>query len=146
MTDKALVVRKNLIALWLLILAVGCQAEGAAPVSGRVTLDGKPLPGVHVSFQPEAAGPDAPGGSYAVTDNEGKYALRLVDSDAAGAAVGKHRVEIVAKTGITDDSDRRGRPPELSVVVPPRYNRNSELTFEVPAGGTQDANFDLSSR
>lgn len=135
--------RSILVALALSI--AGCGAEGAVPVSGRVTLDGKPLPGVHVSFQPQNAAEDAPGGSYAVTDADGKYQLRLVDSDQPGAAPGKHRVEIVAKAGPTDDTDRRGRPPPVSVVVPERYNRFSELSFDVPASGTDAANFDLQS-
>jgi hypothetical protein len=29
--------------------------------------------------------------------------------------------------------------------VPAKYNRNSELTFDVPSGGTDQANFSLTA-
>jgi len=134
--------------LFALPLAAGCGGSGAVPVSGRVTLDDKPLANVHVSFQPIAAGQDKNpgGGSYAITDADGRYSLRLVEGDRPGAFAGKHRVEITARNESDDDSDRRGRPAKPRVSVPAKFNRNSDLTCEVPSGGTADANFDLKSR
>ena len=128
----------------LALLAAGCGGDKVAPVSGRVTLDGKPLADAHVGFQPMAEGGkmDAGGGSYAITDADGKYTLRLVESDRAGAVVGKHRVEINIR-GQDDDTDRRGKGIPRP-VVPPRYNRDSELTRDVPSGGAV-FDFDLTS-
>ena len=77
-------------------LLVGCAGQGLAPVSGRVTLDGKPAANVHVSFQPMATGGNINpgGGSYAIVDEDGRFTLKTVDGDKRGAVVGKHRVEI----------------------------------------------------
>src|SRR5206468_11403323 len=115
----------NMMKVWIGLLAAasvtlaGCG--GDAPVSGVVTLDGKPLANAHVVFQPEAtSGKTNVGtGSYGVTDSNGAYTLRVADSDRAGAVVGKHRVEINLKVE-SDDRDPRTRPP--AKVLPPKYN------------------------
>jgi len=125
-------------------LAAGCSSGAIAPVSGRVTMNGQPLANVHVSFQPIASGSDhnPGGGSYAFTDVDGRFTLRLVDGDTPGAVVGKHRVEITPRN-TDDDADRRGKGAPKG--VPDRYNRNTELTFEVKRGGTDNADFPLTS-
>ena len=132
--------------LFVLLLAAGCGGPRVAPVSGRVTLDGKPAAGVHVSFQPIAtAGDKNPGGgSYAITDDDGRFTLRLVEGNRPGAVVGKHRVEITTRGGEVDDAtDLRVKSGPPKKVIPARYNRNTELTFEVPGGGTDKADFTL---
>jgi hypothetical protein len=138
----------RLVPLALLpLLAAGCGSSNVVAVSGRVTLDGKPLANAHVGFQPLAqpGKVDAGGGSYAITDSDGRYSLRMVESDAPGAVVGKHRVEIVLRgTGADDDTDRHGKPPKPP--LPARYNQESKLTFDVPAAGTKEANFELESK
>ena len=137
--------RRSLTFLALAVpLAAGCGRAGVAPVSGRVTLNGQPLANVHVSFQPAAAGKDhnPGGGSYAITDANGRFTLRLVEGDAPGAVVGRHRVEITPRNS-DDDIDRRGKGAVAG--VPARYNRNSDLTFDVPAGGTDKADFSLTA-
>jgi hypothetical protein len=132
----------------LLTAAAGCGGEHkVAPVSGRVTLDGQPLAGAHVGFQPIAAQGEvyAGGGSYAFTDADGRYTLRMVESDRSGAVVGKHRVEIVVRNQDVDDlADRRTKAPKAT--IPAKYNRDSTLTFDVPSGGTDKADFELKSR
>jgi hypothetical protein len=133
---------------FLLLVLSGCGSQTLVPVSGRVTLDGKPASRVHVGFQPIAsAGRQNPGGgSYAITDDAGNFTLRLVETDQPGAVVAKHRVELTPRNDTDDDRDRRGRAPKLPLVIPPQYNRESQLTFEVPHGGTTDANFDIRSQ
>jgi len=127
-----------------LLLAAGCSSGSVVPVSGRVTMNGQPLANVHVSFQPIASGSDynPGGGSYAFTDADGRFTLRLVDGDTPGAVVGKHRVAITPRNS-DDDADRRGKGAPQG--VPERYNRNTELTFEVTRGGTDKADFPLAS-
>ena len=131
------------------VLGLGCaRGPEYAPVSGRVTLDGQPLSGAAVVFQPVAgAGDDAGGfGSTAKTDADGRYALRVAGpTDLAGGLVGKHRVSVTTRTAES--------PPgsdEIAVKgaerVPARYNRQTELTFTVPAAGTTAADFDLKSK
>jgi len=121
-------------------LVAGCSSGNVVPVSGRVTLNGQPVANVHVSFQPIATGSDhnPGGGSYAFTDADGRFTLRLVDGETPGAVVGRHRVEITPRN-TDDDADRRGKGAASG--VPDRYNRNSELTFEVKRGGTDKADF-----
>jgi hypothetical protein len=136
--------------VWLVVaIAVlfgGCNPAGkVVPVSGVVTLDGKPLANAHLAFQPQAAGgtTSAGTGSYALTDASGAYKLRLADTDQPGAVIGSHRVEINLQIE-ADDRDPRTRPP--AKVLPARYNTSTELRFEVKPGGTDKANFDLKSR
>ena len=132
---------------WLVTLLIcGCDGPSLAPVSGTVTLDGTPAAGLHVIFQPLSDGRNTNpgGGSYAITDAAGHYSLKMVDGDATGAVIGKHRVEIATK--VADDSPHDLRPKgPAGKRIPARYNRQSELTFEVAAGGTDTANFDLQS-
>ena len=134
----------RIVALVLMgLVAAGCGGGAkAVPVSGVVTLDGKPLANAHVAFQPEATkGNQNPGvGSYGTTDASGKYTLQTADNDKPGAMVGTHRVEINLK-GESDDRDPKTRPPPK--VLPAKYNRNSELTFDVQPGGTDKADFPL---
>jgi hypothetical protein len=75
---------------------------------------------------------------------------------ADGALVGKHRVQITTGvseslaqeyTGPTEDGSPPPNFPKDYRRVPERYNDKSELTFEVPPGGTDQADFlDLRSR
>jgi hypothetical protein len=130
-------------------LAAGCGGgESVAPVSGRVTLDGQPAVGVHVGFQPLAVGDNKNpgGGSYALTDADGRYTLRMVEGGRPGAVVGKHRVEIATPVGMADDlHDMRPKAANPRVAIPAKFNRESTLTFEVKPG-PNEANFDLTSR
>jgi hypothetical protein len=132
----------------LLLLALGCGGPSLAPVSGKVTLDGKPLADATVGFYPLGANADIM--SSGKTNSNGEYTLKTVKDDRTGAAVGKHRVSITVEpdlVGNTDlPADKLGkvpRPPKL----PARYQGvESELTCEVPSGGKTDANFDLKSK
>jgi hypothetical protein len=125
---------------------IGCSSRSSVvPVSGVVTLDGKPLSNAYVAFQPVVtSGEKTPGpGSYGNTDVSGAYSLRLMDNDELGAVVGNHRVEITLKTE-SDDRDPKSRPPTKN--LPLRYNRQSELQFKIEPGGTKAANFELKSQ
>lgn len=125
--------------LALLLAALGCSSEyKVVQVSGRVTLNGKPLEGAWVSFQPVGSKDKDPGpGASAKTDKEGRYTLRI-EPGRSGALVGKHQVRI---STIEYDENSRLIQQER---VPARYHAlQSELTFVVPKEGTSEANFDL---
>jgi len=129
-------------ALMLEAALVGCGGPNVAPVSGRVTLNGQPLAGAHVTFQPVSPGPNIRpevAGSAGRTDAAGRYTLRLVEPDRPGALVGEHRVAISTAAG--PDSD--GVAPKGERV--PKAWRDGSKRFEVPAGGTSAANFELKS-
>jgi hypothetical protein len=139
--------RVRSLCLLLLPLAVGC---GGGPrtvtVSGRVLLDQKPLAKASVSFQPIASEDNKnPGpGSYAETDDQGYYSLKLVGENRDGAVVGQHRVQITRYDRVVDPEDDHATPARN--LVPPQFNRNSKLTWTVTPDGTKEANFTLTSK
>jgi len=129
-----------------LCLLFGCfGSEKIVPVSGLVTLDGEPLTGAVVGFEPIAQDGDleAGYGSYAKTDDQGRYALRSLKNEE-GALVGQHRVSVSTVMG------REGPNGEILGLtkerVPSRYNNDTQLVIEVPAGGTDQANLELKSK
>ena len=129
----------------LLPLAAGCGGPyKTARVSGRVTLNDKPLANAAVLFQPVATqGNNEPGpGSTGVTDADGRYTLTLIGKKGKGAIIGKHKVRITKMAQESDPSD--DRPPPFQQPSA-RRNRETQLEFDVPAGGTDAANFSLSS-
>jgi hypothetical protein len=113
--------------LALLALAVGC-GEGVEPVQGRVTLDGRPLPGTTVAFLP-----DDPHGrpSFARTDAEGHYVLHA-EQELAGAPPGRYRVRI--STYVEGNPDADPPLPAIPERVPARYNVNTQLEADVATG------------
>jgi len=131
-----------LFPLLLLVAAGGCGGGGSmAPVSGRVTLAGRPLADAVVTFQPvRAQGAETLNmtGSVGKTDADGRFDLRLIEPDKPGAAVGQHRVSIsTASSDATNDAQL-----PTGERVPPAW-RDGSQTFEVPPGGTAAANFDI---
>ena len=139
----------------LTVMATAMTSCGTAPprvakVSGRVTLDGKPLSKASVTFAPMATkerpnpGPTAQG----MTDEDGRYQLSLgTDAATAGAVVGKCRIFVTTLLSdpLLDDRDAGGPRPKMRDRVPDKYKLGTELTFDVPPGGTDKANFDLTS-
>jgi len=85
---------------WTCLLAItlfGCTARPAnqpeiAPVSGTVTMDGRPLEGVSVVFESERGVL-----SFGNTDADGRYKLSYIRS-AKGAGLGKNIVRISTPT------------------------------------------------
>jgi hypothetical protein len=138
-------------------LVAGCgSGANIAPVSGVVKLNGKPYPGAMVSFQPiGGAGNPNPGkGSMGLTDQDGKFTL-YYDGSEKGAVVGTHRVRISTlpgkgvkaadtpppETGTPDDAP--GDPTTEFDPIPLEWHEKSDKTFDVPPGGTDQANFDI---
>jgi hypothetical protein len=144
--------RGRLVVLGLgLALLTSCESKAKfAPVSGRVTLDGKPLSGAYVYFQPiapEGTAYAAASGSSSKTNENGEYKLKGPNGEN-GAWVGRHKVMIDAhapQVGETDERPPRGGWPQVN-KVPPKYNKDSKETFEVPSEGTDKANFDLKTK
>jgi hypothetical protein len=136
-------------ARWLIgmamFLALGCASEKYAPVSGKVTLNGQPLANAVVSFQPIAPEGklDAGPGSTGKTNDKGEYTLQSMKG-INGAMVGQHRVNISTQSATEGDLDGRGRQ-RVAELIPDRYNRMTQLTFDVRPGGTKEADFALQS-
>jgi hypothetical protein len=121
-----------LLAIVLLAVALGCGGSDRpdlAEVEGTVTLDGAPLPGARIEFKP-AQGKI----SSATTGENGHYELVYL-RDIKGAVPGKHTVTITTAS--------EHQPGER---LPPRYNRETELTAEVKPGETNEIPFALESQ
>ena len=135
---------------WLLLigglmLVAGCGRSNMAPVSGRVTLDDKPLARATVVFQPYSEEKNPGPGSAGKTDDNGQFTLQLMTGNVQGAVLGKHKVSITAYEGGDEVPSSGSRPAFRKALVPLKYNAETELTFEVPPGGTTSANFELKS-
>jgi hypothetical protein len=143
----------RIICLFLSVIwLTGCGDSATyqlAHVSGKVTLDGKPLPCAVVTFQPVAQDSEIVGpGSVAHCDDQGSFDLKTV-RDEPGAVIGLHKViifpsqrERIDPAKIRDDvDDKQDGIPN----VPARYNYETTLTFDVPQAGTDSADFALTS-
>jgi hypothetical protein len=136
--------RTYLILTPLLLTLAGCGGgSDLAPVSGVVTLNGKPTAEIAVTFQPVPATStkNPPPSAFGVTDQDGRYSLTVLDGDRKGASVGKNHVRICAY--VVGDSDDPNRP-KAKVKIPSRY-WDEPAEFDVPPGGADAANFDLKS-
>src|SRR5688572_6481059 len=89
--------------VFVILMVAGCGASGPeiANVSGRVTMDGKPLANATVLFVPEDGRP-----AGARTDADGNYVLNFTEG-RQGAIPGMNSVRI---TTLRDaDQDENGR-------------------------------------
>ena len=132
-----------------LLLLTGCGGPKFVPVSGTIKLNGEPYPRAVVTFQPISK-PDDPNpgrGSSSYTDANGRFTLEC--GTTKGALVGMHRVRIKTVGNIpgqdpTSKVAEDGAPIDRSVdPIPPEWNSNSTKDFEVPATGTNQADFDI---
>lgn len=134
-------------SLGLCCLVLGCgSGDALVPVEGTVTLNGQPLAEAAVTLLPVTA--TSPGPFSGTTDNEGRFVLGPSSSpDQRGVAPGEYRLTIstlkVAPMEVVDDSVQ---PQVLAKEVVPGDYRSGNMRFEVPAGGTTSANFEIVSK
>lgn len=112
------------------------QLETAA-VTGKITLNGKPLGKGIVIFTP-ALGRAARG----LIDAEGAYQLTTY-KNGDGAIVGRHGVAVV----VADENSTGGVEGGIVSIVPFKYAvpATSGLEFDVRSSLRNEANFDLKS-
>ena len=129
----------RVMALALLTALIGCGPSEII-IEGIVTLDGDPLEGVQVLFdQPDANNANGFAGR---TDQDGHFSLKSVGEEISGDVAGTYRVSLTTAVLGRDALENTPMPPER---IPKAY-RNGKLTFDVPEGGTTEANFDLQSK
>ncbi len=112
----------------------GCSEAKYGEVTGRVTLDGKPMPNIAVRFQHEAGT-----ATIAKTDANGNYTLRFT-MKRIGAPVGQHKVTIFTPQPESEETDRVA----VKELIPAKYNKKSTEVREVKPG-PQVIDFDLVS-
>lgn len=134
---------KLFFVLFVLCGLSGCLGDGSDPlpdlyeVTGIVTLDGQPLEGAKVVFEPEEVREKGRRrASSGTTGADGTYQLNY-NSNASGATRGKHKVMIFK---MPNDSDEAGEQ-----LIPAKYNEKTELTAEVTEGDNK-IDFDLQSK
>lgn len=119
-------------ALLASTILIGCGGGADLPdmgtVTGTVTLDGQPLPGVQVGFEPEGVTEGRP--SMGTTDEQGNYELSY-NAETKGAIVGMHTVRVTTPQDAPDPTGSFKDP------IPPKFNRASTLKKEVVAGENQ---------
>ena len=135
----------------------GCGgSEKVVSVSGTVTHNGQPVPGLVVSFVPEAA--TQTGVSTGQTDDNGKYTLTVVKTGKSGAVVGTHKVWVSRPREPFVEPDEKGemkKPKtkanaasakphtELAEILKKYGNLDkSPLTVEVKGGEPKDLKLD----
>jgi len=157
----------------LRVMGCGSTEYVLAPVSGVVKVDGKPVAGLRVAFEPIATEKNAAPGpeSIGITNAEGEFVLKTFDErPRTGAVVGKCRVRIWSLPASQNDAvfddraenydpiaevkalreqirnaNRKGKVAKPSGPIPLRYNDQTTLSFEVKEAGTDAANFEIQS-
>jgi len=129
-----------LLLVCLILVEGGCgDGRTAGTVSGKVTVKGKPLADIGVSFEPRGTG--AGRGSFGRTDSSGNYTLHFIDNDQAGAMVGPHQVTFRDLLSAAAEESDAGPMKKQTFRFPQKY-MSEPLEFEVKAG-TNQADFDL---
>ncbi len=113
-------------------MLVGCgNDDGLAPVSGIVTLDGKPIADAGVMFHPDAGGIPATG----TTDTAGKFTLNT--SGTEGATIGNNTVTVAKQVNVNPGAVvEEGTITEVKTLTPLKYlsPRTSDFKVEVKRG------------
>jgi hypothetical protein len=124
----------------------GCSGDASnpvdtfprVPIAGTVTLDGGPLPQGMIQFDPA---PGTTGPTAAGEIRGGKFAIEK----AQGPVPGKYQVRISGRppASIKEGEAPGGTPRPKPEPVPAKYNAESSLEVEVPAGGSLALEFAL---
>lgn len=119
--------------LWMCLALGGCSrattsAPALVPVSGTVTLDGKPLVGAMVRFTPQQGTIGAE--AFGTTDVDGRYSLTH-RTEKPGAECGTYTVwfsKMALRDGSPIPPDKTAADVEAVEHVPRRYTAASQAT------------------
>lgn len=132
-------------SLAIVILAFSCHGCGNSvhdphvrqPVSGTVTLDGKPIVSGAITFFPSDNQAVASGAAIV----DGKYTI----SKADGLPVGNYKVMISAPVIAKSNNSNPAEFPGYQEQIPQKYNTQTTLTCDVKPHPGNAFTFDLKS-
>lgn len=144
---RGILVLFSVVALTVWTSGCGGGRPKLIQATGTVKLDGKPLAGAIVSFQPvaaEAGGFQRP--SSAVTDSEGKFTPGTF-GEKDGLPAGKYRVAVQKREPLGTGGAQSSAPDKYQWITPRRLAdpNTSGLEVEVTSSGLEPAVFDLES-
>lgn len=147
MENVEFVSRRASLAALLSLAIAGCgpqQESDSLPrvsVSGKVTIDGKPMSAGSIQFDPMSSTTSVTAVGDVV---DGKYTIDRTQ----GPIPGHYRVQISAQTHleIKPSEEPGGMPRRAKETIPARYNVKSELERDVKAEGPNEFDFDLKSK
>lgn len=145
----------RLLALFLtsgLLSGCGDGRPSLVPVSGKVTLNGAPIDGALIGFEPDGIeGYSRP--SISTTDSSGNFVVGTYDK-ADGMPAGKYKVTVFKKEVVgklpenfnSEDTAANVQPVRYQWTVPRKYatSTDSGLTVEVTSAGMNPAEIALS--
>lgn len=135
---------KVLAVILCAVVVAGCGGPASPQtVSGKITLDGAPLAAASLTMVPQDASIKDPafrGPFVGKTDDQGEFSIGPIGEPGGGAPAGAYKLTI--STAFVEAFDENSIVPPERVPEPHR----SGVDFEVPAGGTSEANFDLKSK
>ena len=139
------------------LTAIGCGSSSKYPeVSGIVTVGGEPTPKVRVMFIPQSVGDNHTPGPFSSgeTDADGRFTMRT-RRDEPGAVVGPHKVGfhyadlsqqdymLVGTNPKNERRKKRLKEVEQILASRPKIRKDPSQKFDVPSGGTTNANFEI---
>jgi hypothetical protein len=130
-------------------LGSGCMGGGddlpRVAVSGTVTFDGKPLEKGTIRFLPSAKGKQGVALEGGGMIESGKFSIPRDQ----GLVPGTYQVAIFSGgsgKGRGANGPETGGPAPSKELIPAKYNAKSELPAEVKQEGSNDFNFELTSK
>jgi len=119
------------IALLAAAISIGCQGgEVLAPVTGVVTVEGTPVVRATVMFSNDQKGVHM----NAVTDEKGRYVVRMANGD--GLPLGEYKVRVCPPIQDHPLGPIKAPPPDVDPyvnIIPVKYRdvKTSDLTLTV---------------
>lgn len=138
----------------LCVLTIGCGKPTPVPVTGRVTVDGKPMAGIRVVFLPDTSSydPDRHGSGSGTTDADGKFALKSGNGET-GIWPGKYKVTfslwVEKKTNkpIAPEAKPSEVPGGVVNLLASRYESSSDTPEAMTVSGSSaNKEFAISSK
>jgi len=133
--------RFALLILSSLLLAAGCsKAKKSVPVSGNISVEGKPLPSGVVTFSPDESKGNTEKGAPVGTVTDGRYEVK------GGVPLGWYKVTVntMMPPPATDTMSPGGKPPAMPSANAPRINQkyltpaSTDLSVEVVENAAPD--------